>query len=77
MADRLARGAPVLPTLAEARAAILAAGYREVEYLELRREADLQPLTSLDQPARLLVAAWLGDIRLIDNIGMSPIGATN
>ncbi|ARP67154.1 MULTISPECIES: pantoate--beta-alanine ligase [Mesorhizobium] len=77
VADRLARGAPVLPTLAEARAAILAAGYREVEYLELRREADLQPLTSLDQPARLLVAAWLGDIRLIDNIGMSPIGATN
>ncbi|MGX8009653.1 pantoate--beta-alanine ligase [Mesorhizobium sp. ORM8.1] len=77
VADRLARGSAVLPTLAEARAAILAAGYREVEYLELRGEADLQPLTSLDRPARLLVAAWLGDIRLIDNIGMSPIGATN
>ncbi|AMX99005.1 pantoate--beta-alanine ligase [Mesorhizobium ciceri] len=77
VAHRLARGSPVLPILAEARAAILAAGYREVEYLELRDEADLQPLTSLDRPARLLVAAWLGDIRLIDNIGMSPIGATN
>ncbi|MGX7877242.1 pantoate--beta-alanine ligase [Mesorhizobium sp. ORM6] len=75
-ADRLARGSPVLPSLAEARAAILTAGYREVEYLELRGEADLQPLTSLDRPARLLVAAWLGDIRLIDNIGMSPSGAT-
>ncbi|WP_404926496.1 pantoate--beta-alanine ligase [Mesorhizobium sp. ORM16] len=76
VADRLSRGSPVPPTLAEARAAILAAGYRKVEYLELRGEADLQPLTSLDRPARLLVAAWLGDIRLIDNIGMSPIGAT-
>lgn len=72
-AERLARGSPVLPTLAEARAAILAAGYREVEYLELRDEADLRPMTSLDQPARLLVAAWLGGTRLIDNVRISRV----
>ncbi|MER8670121.1 pantoate--beta-alanine ligase [Mesorhizobium sp. M1156] len=72
-AERLARGLPVLPTLAEARAAILAAGYREVEYLELRDEADLRPMTSLDQPARLLVAAWLGGTRLIDNVRISRV----
>lgn len=72
-AERLARGSPVLPTLAEARAAILAAGYREVEYLELRDEADLRPMISLDQPARLLVAAWLGGTRLIDNVRISRI----
>lgn len=75
-AERLARGSPVLPTLAEARAAILAAGYREVEYLELRGEADLQPMKSLDRPARLLIAAWLGQTRLIDNVRTSPIGST-
>ncbi|MES0033133.1 pantoate--beta-alanine ligase [Mesorhizobium sp. M0040] len=72
-AERLARGSPVLPTLAEARAAILAAGYREVEYLELRDEADLRPITSLDRPARLLVAAWLGGTRLIDNVRISRV----
>lgn len=76
-AERLARGSPVLPTLAEARAAILAAGYREVEYLELRDEADLRPMTSLDQPARLLVAAWLGGTRLIDNVRISRIVSTD
>ncbi|WP_412177469.1 pantoate--beta-alanine ligase [Mesorhizobium sp. YC-39] len=52
-AEGLARGSPVLPTLAEAREAILAAGYREVEYLELRDEADLRPTTILDRPATL------------------------
>jgi pantoate--beta-alanine ligase len=67
-AAQLANGSPVLPTLAEARAAILAAGYREVEYLELRGEADLQPMASIDRPARLLAAAWLGQTRLIDNV---------
>ncbi|MER8957020.1 pantoate--beta-alanine ligase [Mesorhizobium sp. M0833] len=72
-AERLARGSPVLPTLAEARAAILAAGYREVEYLELRDEADLRPMTSLDRPARLLGAAWLGGTRLIDNVRISRV----
>ncbi|WP_258598513.1 pantoate--beta-alanine ligase [Mesorhizobium sp. AR07] len=62
------------PSLDEARATILAAGYREVEYLELRGETDLRALASLDRPARLLVAAWLGDTRLIDNVSTSPPG---
>lgn len=54
--------------LEEARAAIVAAGFREVEYLELRAEDDLEPLRNLDRPARLLAAAWLGQTRLIDNV---------
>ena len=54
--------------LEEARAAIVAAGFREVEYLELRAEDDLAPLRNLDRPARLLAAAWLGQTRLIDNV---------
>ncbi|NGO52982.1 pantoate--beta-alanine ligase [Allomesorhizobium camelthorni] len=71
-AERLANGSPVMPTLDEARVAILAAGYREVEYLELRAETDLQSLAGLDRPARLVAAAWLGETRLIDNISTSP-----
>ncbi|MER9969244.1 pantoate--beta-alanine ligase [Mesorhizobium sp. M0060] len=71
-AERLVNGSPVLPTLADARAAILSAGYSEVEYLELRGETDLQPITSLDRPARLFAAAWLGQTRLIDNVRTLP-----
>ncbi|WP_394890368.1 pantoate--beta-alanine ligase [Mesorhizobium sp. AaZ16] len=75
-AERLARGSAIVPTLAEARAAILAAGYRDVEYLELRGETDLQSLASLERPARLLAAAWLGETRLIDNVRTSPTIST-
>lgn len=71
-AARLEAGAALEPTLAEARAAIVAGGYREVEYLELRAEEDLRPLAALDRPARLLAAAWLGDVRLIDNLEVGP-----
>ncbi|WP_011581885.1 MULTISPECIES: pantoate--beta-alanine ligase [Chelativorans] len=67
-AGRLAEGTPVAEVLPNARDAILAAGYQEVEYLELRGEDDLAPLSGLDRPARLLVAAWIGGVRLIDNL---------
>lgn len=67
-AHRLADGAPVTATLNEAKAAILAAGFDRVEYLELRAADDLAPLDRLERQARLLVAAWLGEIRLIDNL---------
>ena len=72
-AGQIANRAPVSLTLAEARAAILSAGYREVEYLELRADADLRPLNALYCPARLLVAAWLGNTRLIDNVEVVPL----
>lgn len=54
--------------LARAKAAILAAGFAKVDYLELRAEDTLAPLSTFAPPARLLVAAWLGKTRLIDNI---------
>ncbi|ADZ70247.1 pantoate--beta-alanine ligase [Polymorphum gilvum] len=44
------------------------AGFR-VDYLALRDAATLAPLEAAsDRPRRLLVAAWLGQTRLIDNI---------
>ena len=72
-AARLEAGAALEPTLAEARKAIRAGGYREVEYLELRAEEDLAPLDAADRPARLLAAAWLGEVRLIDNVEVRPV----
>ncbi len=71
-AERLSAGMPPAETLARAKAEILEAGYRDVEYLELRSEADLAPLSAMDRPARLLVAAWLGQTRLIDNVALAP-----
>ncbi|MDX8443315.1 pantoate--beta-alanine ligase [Mesorhizobium australafricanum] len=67
-AKRLASGAPVAQSLDEARAAVVAAGYSSVEYLELRGDDALEPLAGLEKPARLLAAAWLDGIRLIDNV---------
>lgn len=70
--ERLAWGTDAAPILDAARAEIMAAGFRDVEYLELRTEADLAPIAQVDRPARLLVAAWLGDVRLIDNVRVAP-----
>jgi pantoate--beta-alanine ligase len=69
-AQCLSTGVEALPVLEAAEKGILAAGFREVEYLELRSEADLAPLVRADRPARLLAAAWLGQTRLIDNFGV-------
>lgn len=62
------QGKPAQDIYASAKAAILAAGFSSVEYFELRAERDLLPLQSLSEPARLLTAANLGRVRLIDNI---------
>lgn len=76
-ATRLRSGSPgdVAEDLATGTAALLAAGFRTVDYLELRSAATLAPLTTADQVAalpvggaRLLAAAHLGQTRLIDNI---------
>ncbi|MDX8503485.1 pantoate--beta-alanine ligase [Mesorhizobium sp. VK4C] len=67
-ARQLSSGEPVQRALTDARLAILAAGFSDVEYLELRGDNDLAPIHTLDRPARLLVAAWLGETRLIDNV---------
>lgn len=72
VADELRRGATAEAAIYTAKARIELAGFSEVEYLELRAEDGLAPMTILDRPARLLVAAWLDGVRLIDNIPVAP-----
>lgn len=68
-ARRLAAGEEGASVLAEARRSLEKAGFERVEYLELRRASDLAPLLRLaEEPARLLAAAWIGGVRLIDNV---------
>ncbi|RME17420.1 MAG: pantoate--beta-alanine ligase [Alphaproteobacteria bacterium] len=71
-AEALREGAHVAETLAEARLEIVSAGFASVEYLELRAENGLAPLDRLSEPARLLAAAHIGAVRLIDNVPVTP-----
>lgn len=67
-AEAIRGGADPAAVLAEARVRILSAGYREIEYLEIRSAEGLRPVADLAEPVRMLAAAWLGDVRMIDNI---------
>lgn len=67
-AEAIRGGADPAAVLAEARVRILSAGYREIEYLEIRSAEGLRPVVDLAEPVRMLAAAWLGDVRMIDNI---------
>lgn len=69
-AEAMRAGTPVAEALEAASRAITAGGFGAVEYLELRTADGLRPATDLSEPARLLAAAWLGDVRLIDNIAV-------
>jgi pantoate--beta-alanine ligase len=71
VARALEAGAEARALLAEATQRIVAGGYQAVEYLELRAEADLAPQTRAAVPCRLLAAAWLGGVRLIDNVAVA------
>jgi len=61
------------PLAGQARADLLKAGFTEVEYFDLRCAETLVPLDLASRPARLLVAAWVDGVRLIDNFAVAPI----
>ncbi len=61
-------GMPETLALQNAGEAVLAAGFESVEYIELRDAATLMPSFAADRPKRMLAAAWLQGVRLIDNI---------
>lgn len=71
-ADQLSRGNLPHNVIVEAKRRLRKAGIAGIDYLELRSEADLSPLDHLDCPARLLVAATLGQTRQIDNVKVLP-----
>jgi pantoate--beta-alanine ligase len=67
-AERLRAGLPASDACAAAEARLLEAGFDRVDYVALRREGDFGEMERLDGPGRVLGAAWLGGVRLIDNI---------
>jgi pantoate--beta-alanine ligase len=68
--------AKVLAEKGERRASVLldtalaemAARVDRIDYLEVRAADDLKPLHTIDRPAVMLVAAFVGGTRLIDNL---------
>lgn len=70
----VASGRPIPGVEREAHGALLKAGFDRVDYVAVRRSADLSAFEHnvADGPARVLVAAWLGQTRLIDNMAVPP-----
>jgi pantoate--beta-alanine ligase len=72
-AEALTEGGPAAPILQAAVAHLERLGFREVDYVELRDAETLAPLPAVgERPARLLAAAFLGQVRLIDNVPVGP-----
>ena len=68
MADAIRRGERDYPTLiAAAQAQQVAAGFRP-DYLEVRESNNLRPASKDDRQLVILVAAFIGSTRLIDNL---------
>ncbi|MEM8644361.1 MAG: pantoate--beta-alanine ligase [Pseudomonadota bacterium] len=70
-AQEIASGLATERVLESARAVLEAAGFR-VDYLEARDPVTLAPVSGIVSDARILVAAFLGKTRLIDNVPVPP-----
>ena len=70
MADEVKDGKNITAIEQDAAQKILAAGFDKVDYMTVRDAATLMAPTSETKNYRLLAAAWLGQTRLIDNIGI-------
>jgi pantoate--beta-alanine ligase len=66
-ARKIAGGAPVTDSLHQAETAVTSAGMRP-DYLALVDAQSLKPLEVLSHPARIISAARLGTVRLLDNV---------
>ncbi|MDK9694912.1 MAG: pantoate--beta-alanine ligase [Siculibacillus sp.] len=70
VAETVRAGGDAASALATAKAALLAAGFDRVDYLEIRNAVTLAAPSETGEPLRLLAALWLGRTRLIDNIAV-------
>uniref|UniRef100_B0T2M5 Pantothenate synthetase n=1 Tax=Caulobacter sp. (strain K31) TaxID=366602 RepID=B0T2M5_CAUSK len=72
-AQAVAAGGRIDEAEAAGKAALTAAGFRQVDYFDVREASDLSrlgPGPIGDAQGRILVAAWLGKTRLIDNMAV-------
>ena len=74
-AAALAAGAEEAGATAEARLALIEAGFQKVDYVAARESLTLAPWRR-DHDSRVLAAAWLGTTRLIDNVEIPAVMST-
>ncbi len=72
--QRLASGETSVAVLLEAMEKNLRSSPFRLDYLAIVDPESLAPVARVDRPARMLVAAYLGKVRLIDNLELSPEG---
>jgi pantoate--beta-alanine ligase len=65
--QRARAGIPVAQAEAEGAAALIGAGFDRVDYIAIRDAETLAQVRSIEGPIRVLAAARVGAIRLIDN----------
>ncbi|MEM7068117.1 MAG: pantoate--beta-alanine ligase [Pseudomonadota bacterium] len=70
VADKIKSGSNPSDVSKDARTTLEADGNFSVEYLEYRSGETLKLLDHHDPAGRLFAAAWLGDVRLIDNLAV-------
>jgi pantoate--beta-alanine ligase len=65
--ERARTGVPIPQAQAEGAAALIDAGFDRVDYVAIRDPETLVALRTIDRAARVLAAARIGSVRLIDN----------
>jgi pantoate--beta-alanine ligase len=65
-----AKGGGLRAAEAGAVAALTTAGFDHVDYVAIRDGETLQQIETLERPARILAAGWIGKTRLIDNLAI-------
>ncbi|WP_147113433.1 pantoate--beta-alanine ligase [Tateyamaria sp. syn59] len=68
MAEALGQGKDIADLLPEAKGRLAAAGFGDIDYLEMRTKDTLRLIDRATEPARLFAAAYMAGVRLIDNI---------
>jgi len=70
VAENIGRGVSAKDQAAWGREQLERAGFGKVDYLTVRNAETLEEVDNASSPARVLVAAWLGKARLIDNVAV-------
>jgi pantoate--beta-alanine ligase len=65
--ERARAGIAIAQAEAEGAAALIGAGFDRVDYVAVRDAGTLAQIRTIERPARVLAAARIGTIRLIDN----------
>ena len=71
LAEDVSEGADIATGVANAKRKVIAAGFKKIDYIEVRDAETLGPAApESGRSLRVLAACWLGKTRLIDNVAV-------